>query len=184
MSGRAAIPHASRKGPLPSPPGSDALLQQLYKDLRGLAAARMAREHSNQTLQPTALVHEAWLRMGGQEFKNQAHFFGSAAEAMRRILVERARHYGRQKRGGGWERSDYEESRIASPVEEDKLLEVHEALNLLEQEDSRKAAIVKLRFFAGLTHAEIGALLDMSEKTVRRHWHVAKIRLFQILKDA
>jgi RNA polymerase sigma factor (TIGR02999 family) len=162
---------------------NEELLTTLYEELRQLAAAKLAREKV-QTLQATALVHEAWLKLGGQRFENRAHFFGAAAEAMRRILVERARRRGRLKRGGALERADYNESRIASPLKDAKLLLVHEVLDELEKRDPLKAQIVKLRFFAGLENAEIGALLGVNEKTVRRHWQVAKVMLFQLIKDS
>jgi len=155
----------------------------LYQELRQMAAAKMAREKP-QTLQATALVHEAWLKLGEQRFENRAHFFGAAAEAMRRILVERARRRARLKRGGELERADYNESRIVSPLKDDKLLRVHEVLDELEEQDAFKAQIVKLRFFAGLENAEIGALLDVNEKTVRRHWQIAKVMLFQLIKES
>jgi RNA polymerase sigma factor (TIGR02999 family) len=148
-----------------------------------MAAGKMAREQVAQTLQATALVHEAWLKIGDQKFANQAHFFGAAAEAMRRILVERARRRGRQKRGGGEEHAEYDESQIVSPMEDDQLLEVHEVLDRFTAEDPVKAQVIKLRFFAGMNHAEIAALLSVSEKTVRRHWQVAKIRLFQLVSE-
>jgi RNA polymerase sigma factor (TIGR02999 family) len=170
-------------GGLPAQVDSEQLLTELYADLRKMAAGKMAREQAVQTLQPTALVHEAWLKLGDQKFENQAHFFGAAAEAMRRILVERARRRGRQKRGSGVAHADYEESQIESPMEDDQLLEVHEVLDRYAAEDPVKAEVVKLRFFAGLTHSEIAALLVVSEKTARRHWQVAKIRLFQIINE-
>jgi RNA polymerase sigma factor (TIGR02999 family) len=160
---------------------SEKLLEVLYDDLRRLAASKMAREHAQQTLQPTALVHEAWLKLDGQDFQNKAHFFGAAAEAMRRILVDRARSRGRQKRGKGIQKVDYEESRIEAPMQDAQLLEVHEALDLLALEDPTKAEVVKLRFFAGLTHGEVATLLSVSEKTARRHWQIAKIRLYQLI---
>jgi RNA polymerase sigma factor (TIGR02999 family) len=169
-------------GGLPVQVDSEQLLTELYADLRKMAAGKMAREQAAQTLQPTALVHEAWLKLGGQRFENKAHFFGSAAEAMRRILVDRARRRGRQKRGAGAQHAEYEESQIESPLDDDQLLEVHEVLDQLAAEDPMKAEIVKLRFFAGLTHPEVAALLDVSEKTARRHWQVAKIRLFQLFR--
>jgi RNA polymerase sigma factor (TIGR02999 family) len=161
----------------------DELLSSLYHELRRLAAAKMAGEKP-QTLQATALVHEAWIRMGQQNFKNRAHFFGAAAEAMRRILVERARRRNRLKRGGDVEHVDLDESQIISPVEDDKLLQVNEALDELAIQDPTKARIVKLRFFAGLENGEIAALLDVNEKTVRRHWEVAKIMLFQFIRGS
>ena len=160
---------------------SEKLLEILYDDLRRLAASKMAREHAQQTLQPTALVHEAWLRLDGQDFQNKAHFFGAAAEAMRRILVDRARSRGRQKRGKGLQKVDYEESRIEAPMQDAQLLEVHDALDLFALEDPTKAEVVKLRFFAGLTHGEVATLLSVSEKTARRHWQFAKIRLYQLI---
>jgi RNA polymerase sigma factor (TIGR02999 family) len=122
--------------------------------------------------------------MGQQNFKNRAHFFGAAAEAMRRILVERARRRNRLKRGGDVEHVDLDESQIISPVEDDKLLQVNEALDELAIQDPTKARIVKLRFFAGLENGEIAALLDVNEKTVRRHWEVAKIMLFQFIRGS
>lgn len=159
------------------------LLPTLYQELRQMAAAKMSRE-SPQTLQATALVHEAWLKLGQQQFESRAHFFGAAAEAMRRILVERARRRARLKRGGDLKRADYHESQILSPLGDDKLLQVHEVLDELQARDEVKAQIVKLRFFAGLENAEIGALLGVNEKTVRRHWQVAKVMLYQLMKDS
>jgi RNA polymerase sigma factor (TIGR02999 family) len=161
---------------------NEELLATLYEELRQLAAAKLAREKP-QTLQATALVHEAWLKLGGQRFENRAHFFGAAAEAMRRILVERARRRGRLKRGGELERAEYFESKIVSPLKEGKLLLVHEVLDELAARDPFKAEIVKLRYFAGLENGEIGALLGVNEKTVRRHWQVAKIQLFQMISE-
>ena len=161
------------------------LLPLVYDELRRLAAAKMARERPDQTLQPTALVHEAWLRLGGDEqpgWENRAHFLGAASEAMRRILVENARRKLRLKRGGGNERIELHESAIEAPVDDEKILQVNEALDALTSEDPQKAEIVKLRFFAGLNHHEIAALLGVNEKTVRRHWEVAKVRLFQNIR--
>jgi RNA polymerase sigma factor (TIGR02999 family) len=159
---------------------AEELLPVIYDELRQLAAAKMAREIP-QTLQATALVHEAWMRLGQQRYENRVHFFGAAAEAMRRILVERARRRSRLKRGANLERADYQESQIISPLNDDKLLQVHEALDQLATDEPIKAEIVKLRYFAGLENAEIGALLGVNEKTVRRHWQIAKIMLFQII---
>lgn len=161
---------------------AEELLPILYDELRQLAAAKMASEKP-QTLQATALVHEAWMKLGEQRFQNRAHFFGAAAEAMRRILVERARSRSRQKRGGELERSEFIESQIVSLLKDDKLLLVHEALDKLAAQDPLKAEIVKLRYFVGLQNAEIGTALGVNEKTVRRHWQVAKIMLFQLIGD-
>jgi RNA polymerase sigma factor (TIGR02999 family) len=166
---------------------SEDLLPLVYEELRRLAAAKMAREAPGHTLQPTALVHEAWLRLGGDDqptWQNRSHFLGAAAEAMRRILVENARRKLRLKRGGGSERVELHESALEAPMEDEKILQVHEALDALGAEDPQKAQIVKLRFFGGLNHDEIAALLGVNEKTVRRNWEVAKVRLFQSIKAA
>jgi RNA polymerase sigma factor (TIGR02999 family) len=161
------------------------LLPLVYDELRRLAAAKMSHESGGQTLQPTALVHEAWLRLGADaqpQWQNRNHFLAAAAEAMRRILVENARRKMRLKRGGGQDRVDLEESAIVAPADDEKLLQVHEALDALAAEDPQKAQIVKLRFFAGLGYEEIAALLGVNERTVRRHWEAAKVRLFQSIK--
>jgi RNA polymerase sigma factor (TIGR02999 family) len=164
---------------------ADELLPLVYNELRRIAAARMAHEAPGHTLQPTALVHEAWLRLGGDnqpDWQNRSHFLAAAAEAMRRILVENARRKLRLKRGGGSEKIHLHDSAIEAPVEDEKVLQVHEALDALAAEDPQKAEIVKLRFFAGLNHHEIAALLGVNEKTVRRHWEVAKVKLFQSIE--
>ena len=160
------------------------LYDQVYAELRAIAAHKMAAERDGHTLQPTALVHEAYLRLGGAEdfkFANRAHFFAAAAEAMRRILVDSARRKGQRKRGGDLERVELEETRIAAPVEDDKLLLVNEALDALAREDPLKAEVVKLRYFVGLKHQEIADALGVSEPTVRRHWAVARVRLFELI---
>src|SRR5678815_3144069 len=134
---------------------SEALLPLVYAELRQLARAKMAREQPGHTLQPTALVHEAWLRLGEQSFENRAHFFGAAAEAMRRILVERARSKGREKRGAGAEHVDVDGIEITAPIEDGaELLRVHEVLDCFAAEDPQKAELVKLRFFVGLSLTE------------------------------
>lgn len=163
----------------------DQLLPLVYAELRRLARARMANEQPGQTLQPTALVHEAWLRLGeGARFENRAHFFGAAAEAMRRILIERARRKLALRHGGGQERLNVDDIEIAAPVEQDdELLAVHEALDLLAVEDSEKAELVKLRFFAGLTLEEAGEVLDISERTAKRHWAYAKAWLYESIRS-
>src|SRR5262245_44930760 len=143
------------------PKAAEELLPLVYRELRRLAAAKMAREAPGQTLQPTALVHEAWLRLAGDsqpKWQNRVHFLGAAAEAMRRILVENARRKLRLKRGGHQERVELHESAIEAPVEDEKVLQVHEALDALAAEDPEKAQIVKLRFFGGLGHEEIASL--------------------------
>jgi RNA polymerase sigma factor (TIGR02999 family) len=166
---------------------AEELLPLVYEELRKLAGYKMAQEAPGQTLQPTALVHEAWLRLGGDDqpaWQNRAHFLAAAAEAMRRILVESARRKLRLKRGGGGERLELHDSVIEAPAEDEKILQVHEALEALASEDPEKAQIVKLRFFVGLSHEEIATLLGVNEKTVRRQWEVAKVRLFQSIKAA
>jgi RNA polymerase sigma factor (TIGR02999 family) len=160
------------------------LYDQVYAELRAIAAHKMAAERAGHTLQPTALVHEAYLRLGGAEdfqFENRAHFFAAAAEAMRRILVDSARRHAQLKRGGDLERVELEETRIAAPVEDDKLLLVNEALEALAREDPLKAEVVKLRYFVGLKHQEIADALGVSEPTIRRHWAVARVRLFELI---
>jgi len=133
------------------------LLPLVYEELRRLAAAKMARENAGLTLQPTALVHEAWLRLGGDEqptWENRAHFFGAAAEAMRRILVERARRRLRQRHGGGQERVDLDELEIAAPTDDaEDLLAMDDALDRFAASDPEKAEFVKLRYFVGLSTA-------------------------------
>ena len=166
---------------------AEELLPLVYEELRRLAMQKMANEAPGQTLQPTALVHEAWLRMGGDtqpKWQNRAHFFAAASEAMRRILVENARRKLRLKRGAGQERVDLQESNIVAPTTDEKILQVDEALEALTRDDPQKAEIVKLRFFVGLGNDEIAALLGVNEKTVRRHWEIAKVRLFQTIHGA
>jgi RNA polymerase sigma factor (TIGR02999 family) len=162
------------------------LYEQVYAELRAIAVGKMASERPGHTLQPTALVHEAYLRLGGAErfkFENRAHFFASAAEAMRRILVDNARRHGQLKRGGGQEQVELLETRIAAPMEDEKLLLVNEALNVLAKEDPIKAEVAKLRYFVGLKHQEIADALGISEVTIRRHWAVARVRLFELISS-
>jgi len=167
------------------PCAADQLLPLVYAELRRLAHARMACEQPGQTLQPTALVHEAWLRLGeGARFENRAHFFGAAAEAMRRILIDRARQKLAARHGGGQERLNVDDVEIAAPTEkEDELLAVHEALDLFAAEDPEKAELIKLRFFAGLTLQEAGAVLGFSERTAKRHWSYAKAWLAEAMRS-
>jgi len=166
--------------------GSADLLASIYAELRKMAAGRMAGEHSDQTLQATALVHEAYLRLVGSEgtWENRRHFFGAASEAMRRILVENARRRAAAKRGGGNAMTalDEEVHGLPNPAD-DKLVQVHEVLDELEAEDPLKARIVKLRFFAGLGHDEIAALLELNERTIRRHWELAKVWIYRAIRD-
>ena len=156
------------------------LLPLIYAELRQLARAKMAREQPGHTLQPTALVHEAWLRLGNQRFENRAHFFGAAAEAMRRILIERARRKLAARHGAGVEHVDADEIAIAAPGQKDaELLAVHEALDALASHDARKAELVKLRYFAGLTIDEAADVLGISAPTAKRDWTYARAWLFR-----
>ncbi len=164
------------------PVAGDQLLVLVYSELRRLAAAKMSREAPGQTLQPTALVHEAWLRLGGdgQCWENRAHFFGAAAEAMRRILIERARRKLALKHGAGAEHVDADKIEIAAPAKDDReLLAVHEALDWLAAHDARKAELVKLRYFAGLTIDEAADVLGISAPTAKRDWTYARAWLFR-----
>ncbi len=162
------------------------LLSALYEDLRRLAAARLSQEPAGQTLQPTALVHEAWLslmRSGSQEWKNRAQFFGAAAEAMRRVLIDTARRKSRLKRWGGQERVELRELELGSAAPDEKLLLIHEGLTRLEKEDPEKAELVLLKFFGGLTHEEIAERLGVTERTVERKWAYAKAKLFCMIRE-
>jgi len=164
---------------------AEELLPLVYNELRRLAAARLARESPGQTLQATALVHEAWLRLGGATqplWNSRAHFFGAAAEAMRRILLERARRKARLRHGGQLERVDLDRVTLATQDSDEVILAVHEALEKLAAESPQKAEIVKLRYFGGLEHAEIAEVLGISEPTVRRHWAYARSWLYAELK--
>jgi len=162
------------------------LLPLVYDELRKLAAARMVQEAPGQTLQATALVHEAWLRLAGsgdQDWNSRGHFFGAAAEAMRRILVERARKKKRVRHGGGLERVAWENVTLATEDDDDTILAIHEALEKLAKQSPQKAEIVKLRYFTGLEHQEIAEALGISEPTVRRHWAYARSWLYAELKE-
>ena len=165
---------------------AEELLPLVYEELRKLAAAKMAQEQPGQTLQPTALVHEAWLRLAGpskgQAWENRGHFFAAAAEAMRRILIERARAKARLRRGGQRERVLLEHVTLATSDPDETVLAIHEALERLVTLDNLKAQIVKLRYFAGLSHEEIATALGLSVPTVRRHWTFARSWLYAQLK--
>ena len=166
---------------------AEELLPLVYSDLRKLAAHKMAQEAAGQTLQATALVHEAWLRLADstrQEWRGREHFFSAAAEAMRRILVENARRKMRLRHGGGLQRVDFETFDLPIAQDDEKCLRVHEALDRLTEADPRKAEVVKLRVFAGLGVAEIAAVLNTSEKTVHRDWTFAKAWLSRELKES
>jgi RNA polymerase sigma factor (TIGR02999 family) len=159
------------------PRSAEELLPLLYEELRSLARARLAREGPGQSLQPTALVHEAFLRLVGERdpgWNGRGHFFGAAARAMRRILVERARAKGRLKRGGDQRRVDLEAVEPAVEPPPEQVLAVEEALERLEAKDTRKGKVVELRYFAGLTVPETAAVLGVSVGTVEREWRFIK----------
>jgi len=164
------------------PQAAAELFPLVYEELRKVAGRKIANEGSNPTLQPTELVNEAWLRLAGngsRQWQNRAHFFGAAAEAMRRILVERARRRNRLKRGGQWERVELEEADIPSPMPDDDLLALDEALGRLAEFDARAAEVVKLCFFVGLTHEQAASELGVSLSTIERTWTFARAWLFR-----
>jgi RNA polymerase sigma factor (TIGR02999 family) len=161
------------------------LLPLVYEELRRIAAHKMAREAPGQTLQPTALVHEAWLRLGGDDqpaWQNCAHFFGAAAEAMRRILVDRAREKKALKRGGELERVHLDGLELVAPVADDELLALDEALDGLATVDTRAADMVKLCFFVGLTQEEAAQELGVSLSTAERVWSFARAWLLREMR--
>lgn len=164
------------------PKAAEELLPLVYEELRKLAAARMANESPNQTLQPTALVHEAWLRLTGNKnvkWDGRAHFFGAAAEAMRRILIDKARRKQAQRHGGGQQRLDVDEIEIAAPAKEQELLAMDEALEKFAALDKQKAELVKLRYFVGLTLEESAQILGISTPTAKRWWAYSRAWLYQ-----
>ena len=170
-----------------NPRAAAELLPLVYAELRRLAARKLANEPPGQTLQPTALVHEAWLRLGGPseaKFANPAHFFAAAAEAMRRILVENARRKQRVKHGGGQQRVALDTLDVASTSDADHLLAVDEALDRLAALDALAADLIKLRFFAGLPNVEAARLLGLPERTAKRTWAYARAWLYAELKRA
>jgi RNA polymerase sigma factor (TIGR02999 family) len=160
---------------------ADELLPLVYEELRRLAASKMANEAAGNTLQPTALVHEAWLRLVGNDnpkFAGRGHFFAAAAEAMRRILIDRARRKCALRHGGGQERVDVQQIDLAAPGPDDQLLAVNEALDKLAAQDPTEAELVKLRYFVGLTTEEVASLLDISPRTARKYWAHARTWLY------
>lgn len=169
------------------PQAASELLPVVYEELRRLAAVRLAQERPGQTLQATALVHEAWLRLTGSaevQWNGRGHFFGAAAEAMRRILVDRARSKARQRHGGQLQRVDLHQVTVAIQDSDDTVLAVHEALEKLAEESPQQAEIVRLRYFVGLGMGEIAAALGVSEATVRRHWAYARSWLYAELRSS
>ncbi len=164
------------------PKAADELLALIYEDLRRLAARRMSHEAAGHTLQPTALVHEAWMRLVGSngkvKFQNRAYFFAAAAEAMRRILIDRARRKRAARHGGDRQRVDIQELDLASPAEDDQLLAVNDALDKLAVEHKVEAELVKLRYFVGMTNEEAAEALGISERTAKYYWTHARAWLF------
>lgn len=169
------------------PGQAEALIPLIYEELRNLAAARMARERPGQTLQATALVHEAYLRLVDDEHRrhwnSRGHFFGAAAEAMRRILIERARKRQAAKHGGHLERVDLERIDVAINADDDQLLRIDEALERLAARDPQAANLIKLRFFAGMSNAAAADALGLAERTATRIWAYARAWLFQELSE-
>jgi len=157
------------------------LLELVYDELRRLATSKMAREAPGQTLQPTALVHEAWLKLVGAKspkFENRAHFFSAAAEAMRRILIDRARRKMTMRHGAGCERVVLEEQDWVAPNPDEQMLAVHEVLDKLATEHPQEAEVVKLRYFAGMTNEETAKVLGVSVATVKNYWTFARTWIF------
>ena len=169
------------------PKAADELLPLVYGELRKLAASRMANEAPNQTLQPTALVHEAWLRLVGKDnpqFANRAHFFSAAAEAMRRILIDNARRKRALRHGGDQQRVDLENLEVAAPGDDDQLLAINEALDKLATQNKAEAELVKLRYFVGMTLEEASEVLGISARTADNYWAHARAWLFHEIKTA
>jgi len=163
------------------PKAADELLPLVYSELRKLAAHKMAQQPPGQTLQATALVHEAWLKLVGSgkaHWESRRHFFSAAAEAMRHILIDRARKRLSVKHGGGQQRVDIDAVQVAAPVDQETVLAVNEALGDFEKLDPAKAELVKLKFFVGLTDREAAEILGLSERTIERHCAYAQAWLF------
>ena len=179
MSDVTRILEAAQKG---DPKAAEELLPLVYDELRKLAAAKMVHELPGQTLQPTALVHEAWLRLVGNEnqrWNSRGHFFGAAAEAMRRILIENARRKRAARHGGGQAKLDINEIEVAATAPDDELLVVSDALEKLAEQDSQMAELVKLRYFVGLTTEDAAEVLGISVRTAERWWSYSRAWLYQ-----
>jgi RNA polymerase sigma factor (TIGR02999 family) len=175
---------ANANPPSDAPASPDALLPLVYAQLRALAAARMAHERPGHTLNPTALVHEAYVRLAdNSRFANRAHFFAAAAEAMRRILIDRARAKGRQKREGGRTKLPVDVLDLAASEDSDQILAVDDAIRRLDTVLPEAARVVRLRFFAGLSVAETAETLGTSERSVAREWTYARAWLLRELGD-
>jgi RNA polymerase sigma factor (TIGR02999 family) len=169
------------------PKAADQLLPLVYEELRKLAVVRMANEKSGQTLQPTALVHEAWLKIAGdgkEHFANRRHFFKAAARAMQQILIDNSRRKQRLKHGANLTGDELHESRIAMSVPSEELLAVNDALAALALEDPEAAEVVRMRYFVGMTVPEIAAALDLAPRTVDRHWAFARAWLKRTIRSS
>jgi RNA polymerase sigma factor (TIGR02999 family) len=165
---------------------AEELLPLVYEELRKLAAHKMAHEAPGQTLQPTALVHEAWLKLAGagrDQYAGRVHFFAAAAEAMRQILIDKARRKAALKRGGDCTIEELHESRIELRAPSDELLAVHEALDQLAAEDPLAAEVVKLRYFVGMTISEVAEALQIAPRTADRHWLFARAWLKRAIRS-
>jgi len=168
------------------PHAANELLPLVYDELRKLAAQKMERETPGQTLQAMALVHEAWLRLGGDDqpaWDNRGHFFAAAAEAMRRILIDNARRKQALRHGGGAQRVNLDALELAANTDDEQLLALNEALKQFAAHDARKAELVKLRFFAGLTNEQAAQVLGVSEPTAKRDWAYARAWLFRAMNS-
>ena len=164
------------------PKAAEELLPLVYEELRKLAAAKMAQQPDGQTLQATALVHEAWLRLvdgSNRQYASRRHFFSAAAQAMRHLLIERARRKLRERHGGALQQVDVDDVEIAAPSDDERLIQINTALEELALLAPDKAEVVKLRFFVGLDEKEIAELLNLSPRTVERYWSYAKAWLFE-----
>ncbi len=168
------------------PKAAEQLLALVYDELRRLAAFKMAQQDPGQTLQPTALVHEAWLRLVGSQnptFNDRTHFFRAAAEAMRHILIDRARRKQTQRHGGGYQRVDFTGFDLAAPAADDQLLAVHEALDKLALKHPKQAELVKLRYFAGMTNEEVSQVLGISLSTAKNYWTFSRVWLLNEIES-
>jgi RNA polymerase sigma factor (TIGR02999 family) len=177
------ILEAIQKG---DPKAAEDLLPLVYAELRKLAASKLAQQPPDQTLQPTALVHEAYLRLlgdGSHSWQNRRHFFAAAAEAMRHLLVDRARRKAAVRHGGGWRRVDLDNVVVATQTTDDNILLINEALERLTAHDPGAAELVKLRFFAGLTFPQAAEVLGLSERTAKRSWAYARAWLFKEIQS-
>ena len=169
------------------PQSSEKLLELVYEELRRLATSKMAREAPGQTLQPTALVHEAWLRLVGTKnpkFENRAHFFAAAAEAMRRILIDRARKKLTQRHGEGFERVELDGQYLAAPETDQQLIAVNEVLDKFAREFPLQAEVVKLRYYVGMTNEETAEVLGISLSTTKNYWMFARTWIFHEIKNS